>query len=214
MTTLLFVRHGQSVSNLEKRFTGQHETPLTELGHRQAEATADYLDAFAIDRIYASDLSRATQTAEHTAHRRGMEILPDRRFREIDAGFWEGNTYDYLRETYGESYLKWINDLGHAHPNGGESTLQLAKRVRDGVRAVLEAERNRTVAIFTHATPVRMMACEWFGLPCERAAEVPFCTNASVSIAEYEGDRFVRLIEYSHDAHQGELVTRLPRGLV
>ncbi len=214
MTTLIFVRHGQSVSNSEKRFTGQHETDLTELGHRQAEATADYLEGRVIDRIYSSDLSRSMETARHTAERRGMEILPDRRFREIDAGAWEGNTYEYLHTHYPESYAKWIHDLGHAHPDGGEAVCALAARVEAGVLDVVKQNPNRCVAIFTHATPVRMMACRWFGLDFENAAQVPFCTNASVSIAEYNGEGFVRLVQYSYDEHQGDLVTRLPRGLV
>ncbi len=214
MTTLIFVRHGQSEGNLTHRFMGHHETPLTALGRKQAEATARYLDSFPIERIYSSDLSRSLDTAGPTAARRGMEIIPDIRFREINAGEWEGNTYEDLCVHYAASYDKWIHDIGHAHPEGGESVLMLAERVRAGVSAVLHANPGRTVAIFTHATPVRMMACEWFGVPYARAAEVPFCTNASVSIAEYDGDRFSRLLQYSHDAHQGENATRLPRGIV
>ncbi len=214
MTTLIFVRHGQSEGNLTHRFMGHHETPLTERGHRQAEATARYLETFPIDRIYSSDLARSMDTARPTAARHGLAIIPDRRFREIDAGEWEGHTYEELCETHAESYGKWIREIGYAHPEGGESVLELAARVREGVSELLRENRDCTVAIFTHATPVRMMACEWFGLPYERAAEVPFCTNASVSVAEYDGDRFSRLIQYSYDTHQGELATKLPRGIV
>ncbi len=214
MTTLIFVRHGQSVSNLEQRFTGQHETPLTDLGHEQAEATARYLDSFHIDAIYSSDLSRSMQTAQHTAARRGMEILPEVRFREIDAGLWEGRKYTELRDAYPENYEKWRTDLGHAHPEGGESVIELSERVWEGVRAVLAKHPDQTVAVFTHATPVRVMACRWYGIPVERAAEVPFCTNASVSVAQYENTDFHSLVQYSYDQHQGAHITALPRDLV
>ena len=214
MTTLIFVRHGQSVSNLERRFTGQHETLLTELGHLQAEATAEYLDGFAIDRIYSSDLERSMQTAEHTARRRGLSITPDRSFREINAGLWEDQLYDDLCLRFPESYEKWKSDLGHAHPDGGESVVQLAARVFGGVERVLSENRGKTVAIFTHATPVRMMACRWFDVPVEEASRVPFCTNASVSVAEYADDGSFRLLQYGYDEHQGKHVTQLPKGLV
>lgn len=214
MTTLIFVRHGQSESNLERRFTGQHETSLTELGRAQAAATADFLANEPIDRIYASDLSRAIETAEPTARMHGLTVIPCPDFREINAGLWEGKPYDYLRETFGASYERWITDLGHAHPEGGERVLELAARVYAATERILTEERGRTVAIFTHATPVRMLACRWFGIAPENAREVPFCTNASVSKVEYDDDGSFRLIYYAHDGHQGELVTGLPKGVV
>ena len=86
MTTLIVVRHGQSVSNLQKRFTGQHETDLTELGHLQAENTARFLDDCHIDKIYASDLSRAMETARHTAERKGL-LIPTVDFARSTQGF-------------------------------------------------------------------------------------------------------------------------------
>lgn len=214
MTTLIFVRHGQSVSNLEQRFTGQHETKLTELGHVQAEETAVFLDSIAIDRIYSSDLFRSMQTAEHTARRRGLSITPDKSFREINAGLWEGCLYEEIYRRFPESYEKWKSDLGHAQPDGGESVLALAARVYDGVERVLADNRDKTVAIFTHATPVRMMACQWFDIPLEEAYRVPFCSNASVSIARYEENGSFELLRYSYDKHQGGHVTSLPKGLV
>ena len=214
MTTLIFIRHGQSVSNLEERFTGQHETLLTELGHLQAEKTAKYLDGMTIDRIYSSDLTRSMQTAEHTAKRRGMKIVPDTSFREIYAGLWEGHRYEELRVMFPENYEKWRTDLGHARPDGGESVAELAARVYGGVARVLAENRGKSVAIFTHATPVRVMACSWFGIPLEEAYRVPFCSNASVSVAEYEDDGSFRLLQYSYDEHQGGHVTRLPKGSV
>jgi broad specificity phosphatase PhoE len=214
MTTLIFVRHGQSVSNLEQRFTGQHETPLTELGHKQAEATALYLDGFAIDRIYSSDLGRSMQTAGHTASRQKLSITPEKAFREIYAGLWEDRCFEDLIEEYPISYEKWKTDLGHARPDGGETVVELADRVFAGVERVLAENRGKTVAIFTHATPVRVMACRWFGIPVEDAVQVPFCANASVSIAEYDDDGSCRLVQYGYDEHQGENSTSLPKGIV
>lgn len=214
MTTMIFVRHGQSVSNLEKRFTGQHETLLTELGHLQAEKTAIYLDNFSIDRIYSSDLMRAMQTAEPTARRQALSIIADQSFREIHAGLWEGMPYEDISLAYPRSFEIWKTDVGHAHPEGGESVLQLAERVYAGVRRVLAENRGKTVAVFTHATPVRMMACQWFGISPEEAHRVPFCANASVSVVEYDDDGSFQLRQYAYDEHQGDAITTLPRGSV
>ena len=214
MTTLIVVRHGQSQSNLDRRFTGQLETPLTELGHLQAEATATLLANTKIDAIYSSDLSRAIETAKHTAHGRGLPIIQRPALREVNAGAWEGKLYDELRAQFGEGYERWIKDIGHAHPDGGESVLELYARVNAEVDRIVAENPGNCVAIFTHATPVRMLACRWFGIPPERAAEVPFCTNASVSTVEYLGNGKTQLLRYGYDAHQGEHTTNLPRGLV
>ena len=112
MTTLILVRHGQSNTNLEQRFTGQGHAVLTELGHKQAECTAHYLDRYSIDVIYSSDLTRSMQTAEATARRQGRSVIPNANLREIDAGLWEGLPYAELKKTYPESYALWTDDLG------------------------------------------------------------------------------------------------------
>ncbi len=214
MTTLIMVRHGQSVTNLEKRIAGQIETPLTELGHEQAEATARFLDAYRIDRIYASDLSRAMDTARHTAVRQGLEIIPSKGFREINAGLWAMKQYEEILATYPESYGKWLHDFGHAHPDGGESVSELSARINTEIDRVLAENRGKTIAVFTHATPMRIMGFRWFGIPLAEAERLPFCSNASFSIVEYEDDGTFRVIEYGYDKHQGKRKTDIPKGIV
>lgn len=214
MTTLIFVRHGQSVSNLEQRFSGHHDAKLTELGHRQAQMTAKLLADAKIDKIYSSDLSRAYDTARYTAESHGIKILPTTAFREVHAGLWEGKLYRDILAEFGDRYTQWITDIGRAHPNGGESVAELNRRVNNAVDRILCEDAGKCVAIFTHATPVRMLACRWFGINPLDAAKVPFCSNASVSAVEYDEQGNQRLLCYGYDEHQGELVTKTPKGLV
>ena len=213
MTTLIVVRHGQSESNLSRIFAGQTETALTALGRAQAEETARFLDGAAIDKIYASDLSRAMNTARATAKRHGLDIIPRASLREINAGFWEGKAYLELIEQYPE-YAKWRSDVINAHPEGGESVRALAARVYAEIDRIVAENRGKTVAVFTHATPVRMLAYRWFGYSLDEKAEIPFCSNASVSIAEYqESGEFHRLVHYGYDKHLTN-VTEVPKGIV
>ena len=214
MTTLIMVRHGQSVTNLEKRFAGQIETPLTELGHEQAEATSRFLDSYRIDRIYSSDLSRAMDTARYTAVHQDLEIIPAKGFREINAGLWAMKQYEEILAKYPESYGMWLHDFGRAHPDGGESVLELSERINVELDRVLSENRGKTVAVFTHATPVRIMGFKWFGIPLTEAERLPFCSNAAVSIVEYEDDGVFRVIEYGYDKHHGTHKTDLPKGIV
>lgn len=222
MTTLIFVRHGQSVANLEHYFAGNTDIPLTELGHRQAELTAEYLDRYRIDCIYASDLCRAYQTAEHTAARLNQPIVKDAAFREIYAGEWEARPFEELPVLYPESYQTWKTKISRACPDGGERVIDLSNRIWGGVERILRQHKGETVAIFTHATPVRTLAWRWFGYDVNTADEatlceidaLPFCPNASVSVAEYEDDGSCRLLCYGYNEHLCGLSTELPANLV
>ena len=222
MTTLIIVRHGQSVANLEEVFTGQSNIPLTELGHWQAERSAEYLDRYSIDQIYASDLLRAYQTAEHTAARQNKPIQTDTAFREIFAGEWEGKKYLELPVAFPQSFEVWKNSVSRAHPDGGESVVELSDRVWTGIKRLLEKHKGECIAVFTHATPVRTMAWRWFGYDIaneteERLAEadaVPFCANASISIVEYDDEENVNVVAYSYHDHLEGMLTDLPRNLV
>ena len=129
MTTFIFVRHGQSESNLAQVFTGQGQVNLTPLGIDQANRTAEYLRERRIDVIYSSDLVRAMQTAEPTARMHGLEIHPNKAFREIAAGEWEGRSYVELMEQYPKSFRMWHENIGCAHPDGGELVTELYRRV-------------------------------------------------------------------------------------
>src|ERR671920_988022 len=93
-TRVLLVRHGQSQGNAERRFGGHSPTPLSELGRRQAEATANALAAEGVTAIYSSDLLRAIQTAEPLARATGLEIRQTAALRERSVGLMEGLTFE------------------------------------------------------------------------------------------------------------------------
>ncbi len=214
MTKLIFVRHGQSVANLERVFAGHMDTHLTELGMLQAECTAHFLRDYPIDAIYASDLTRAMQTAAPTAAMHGLEIIPDVQLREIFAGDWEGVPYEVLMERYAESYGMWRTDCGRAHPENGERVVDLAARIYHEVERIAEVHRGGCVAIFSHATPIRALRARWEGYAPEDLARVEFCANASVSVVDYLDDGGFAVHLCGYDAHQGENSTGLVKGIV
>lgn len=213
MTTIIFVRHGQSESNLAQVFTGQGDVSLTPLGLEQAERTAAYLRRYPIDCIYSSDLRRAMQTAGPTARMCGLPIIPDPQLREIAAGEWEGKRYETLRAEYAEAYAVWLNDIGRAHPTGGERVSELAARVWAAVDRIVREHRGGCVAVFSHATPTRAIGCRWFGYPVEEMARLRWVPNASVSVAEYADDGSIRVVQFGYDGHQGDSSTAIPQGL-
>jgi probable phosphoglycerate mutase len=92
------VRHGQSTWNADGRWQGQADPPLSELGIAQAESAARALDG--VDVVWSSDLERARHTASILAAPVGLEVVPDARLREREAGEWTGLTRAEIDEQY------------------------------------------------------------------------------------------------------------------
>ncbi len=210
MTKLILIRHGQSVANLEGRFAGIYDAPLTELGEEQAALSAAYVaENYEVSRVYASDLKRAFFTGKAVADKCGVEIVPDERFREISAGAWEGLTFAEIVENYAADFELFMKDVGNARATDGESVVEVGVRVMDALRDLGERHTGETVVIATHATPIRtaQTLVTRGDLACMK--DVPWVSNASVSVLSYEQGKFAfELI--SHDAHLAGLITKLP----
>lgn len=211
MTRLILIRHGQSIANLERVYAGHTDIDLSQLGLMQAQKTAEYVtEKYKIDKIYASDLKRAYNTAKPISERLGIEIIPDQRLREIFAGEWEGLKFDYLMEAYKEEYANlWKNDIGKARCPGGESTKELAERILARLKEIATENEGKTVVIATHATPIRSMQCLWQGMSFDEMKDVPWASNASVTEAIYEDGEF-SLVFAGYDEHLKDLVSQLP----
>jgi broad specificity phosphatase PhoE len=126
MTTLLLVRHGETDWNAEGRLQGHADRPLNEYGRRQARALADRLAGDGIAAVYASDLSRAHETAEIIGERLGFPVVTDPDLRERNWGNWEGLTgaerdrVEHVgepREEHTERVLRAVHRIAEAHPD-------------------------------------------------------------------------------------------------
>ncbi|HOP54967.1 MAG TPA: histidine phosphatase family protein, partial [Bacillota bacterium] len=100
MSIFYLVRHGTTQYNLENRFQGHLDIPLSNQGIEQAKKLADYLKDKKIDAIYTSDLKRAVQTAEYIAAAKSMKyrLLPS--LREVDVGELEGLRWHEVKKEY------------------------------------------------------------------------------------------------------------------
>ena len=187
MTRLILLRHGQSEANLAHWFAGHTDAFLTELGHRQAAAAADYLLAHEhIDAIYASDLTRAMDTARPTAAAFSLPITPERGLREIFAGEWEGVPFSRLDTDYHDDRAKWYDDLSHALCTGGETVAEVFTRVGETAVRIAEANEGKTVLLASHWTPVLSLVCRAMHHPLAQIMECPEPRNASLQIIRYE----------------------------
>lgn len=202
MQTLIYmIRHGESVGNQKRDFLGHTDLPITEKGEKQALAAADYLASigFAPDAVYASPLCRAHKTALLALSKCSAPdpILLDG-LREIYAGDWEGKNFDALDVEYPEERRVWREDIGHARPVGGEAVAELYGRVVSTVLTIAKENEGKTVFIGTHATPIRAVETYARGKSADLMCEVPWPSNASLSVYRIDGERLISL-SYSYD---------------
>jgi len=210
MTTLLLIRHGQSEANLQGRFAGQYDSPLTDLGHKQAAAAAEFIaENYTPDAVYCSDLQRARQTGEHTASRLGLEVIPDAGLREIYAGAWGGIPFERMNADFPTEAYRWRHDIGNSGCPGGETVAALAQRVWDTVRRIAEENDGKTVVISTHATPIRTLLWKITGKSLDEMQNIPWVANASVTELQYR-DGALYPVKISQDDHLTDLKTALP----
>jgi len=119
---LYAVRHGETAWNAENRICGITDLPLTERGFSQAEQLADTLCSVQIDRIIASPLIRAQQTAQIISCRHRIPVETDARLREQNYGIYEGMD----RKT--PAFLENKRHFAVRYP-GGESMMDVSARV-------------------------------------------------------------------------------------
>ncbi len=216
MTTLIFVRHGESEGNRLNLFCGQRDYPLSYLGHRQAECTAAYLrEHYSIDRIYSSDLIRAVQTAEPVARDTGLTILTDPRLREISVGIWEGTPAGYANAAFPELYRAWA--LGeNVTPERGESREEMTNRLNAALDDILSDAEARCIAVFSHSGIVHQVLHRYVPDPEERqiiSGQRCF-ENASVSVFTFERGSLLNVECFAYAEHLGALRTVTELGVV
>jgi broad specificity phosphatase PhoE len=168
MTTIYMIRHGETPWNVEGRYQGQLDPPLTEKGRQQAQATAEHLVSLDFEAIYSSDLARARQTAEALAHKTGWPIQFDPRLREIHQGEWQGVLIGDIRAGWPHEIYGWEHDPWQYHPPGGERLQELQTRLFAAIDDIAARHPQGVVAIFSHKLPIALLKIRYQGHPPEQ----------------------------------------------
>lgn len=136
-TRILAIRHGETAWNVDTRLQGHLDIPLNEVGLRQAQHLARALAGRdAIDAIYASDLSRARDTAQAIAQAVGHTVTSHAGLRERHFGAFQGRTFAEIETELPDHAWHWRKRTPEwVPPGGGESLLMLNERI---VRTVNE----------------------------------------------------------------------------
>jgi broad specificity phosphatase PhoE len=156
VTTIHLARHGETDWNRELRWQGHRDPPLNDLGREQARALAESLPATSISAVYASDLRRASETAEIVAAALQLPVRLDPALREIDVGSWAGQTLDELATRYPEAVARW-RQTGERGWEGGESHEEMAARVVAAIQSIAAAHPENQILVISHGGPLRAL---------------------------------------------------------
>lgn len=181
---LYMVRHGQSETNLAKKYTGWAQVSLTEKGFADARRAGQFLEGLHFDRIYSSDLLRAVQTAQTAIPGCEPIQLPD--LREINVGSLAYRSIVECRETMGEEFLHNLA-IHNFVPYGGEDVDMLRERIARFLH-MLEEEPCDQVIAFAHAGALQ--AALDYVLDQHIVRSHLSCMNGSIAVFVYENNRW------------------------
>lgn len=150
VTRLIAVRHGETAWNVDTRIQGQLDIPLNDTGLWQAQRTGAALADEPIAAVYASDLSRAWQTAQEIARSHGAEVIPDLGLRERGFGSFEGRTFAAIDAETPEDARRWRTRDPEFAPAGGESLLVFRDRVTGTVARLAACHPGELIVLVAH----------------------------------------------------------------
>jgi 2,3-bisphosphoglycerate-dependent phosphoglycerate mutase len=149
-TTLLVVRHGETVWNHQQRFQGHGDSPLTEQGRSDVQALGKRLKHIPFEKLISSDLGRALETAAVIAEQTGHKIHTDPRLRERNYGVMEGLTMAEIKKRYAEPLKKLIAGDPDIKIPEGESHRQLYDRNIDYIEQFIRENAGATALLVVH----------------------------------------------------------------
>ena len=194
MPRLVLLRHGQSQWNLENRFTGWEDVPLTDLGRQEATAAGERMLAenIAIDRCFTSNLQRAQDTLALALAAMGNSELPVSRHQDLNErhyGDLQGLDKGETAQKYGDEQVHiWRRSFDIPPPNG-ESLKDTAARTLPWFReTVLRAIRGgENVLVAAHGNSLRAIVMDLESLSPEEILEVNIDTGVPL-VYEMSGD--------------------------
>jgi probable phosphoglycerate mutase len=149
-TRIIAIRHGETTWNVDARIQGSLDIPLNATGHAQALRLAQALAGEPIRAIYASDLSRAWETAQHLGRAHSLEVIPEKGLRERRFGEFEGKTFREIEACLPEQAQRWRQREPDFAPPGGESLVQLKQRVEEACAQLAARHAGELIALVGH----------------------------------------------------------------
>ena len=200
MTEIIIIRHGETEWNQTGRFQGHSDVPLSETGRAQAEALGRNLALDHVDVIYASDLTRALETATPLAARFGLTVTPDPLLRELNFGAWEGQSFNDVNAENPDAMKQFYNDPERAGIPHSEPFPDFQKRVAGRVREIVAEQRGKRIVIVSHGASIRILLADILAMPIRSIWHISQF-NTAVNKIRFEDDGFAVVTLMNDTSH-------------
>ena len=202
-TELILIRHGETMWNVQERFQGQQDSPLTPLGLAQATAVAAHLRAHRPDVLYASDLGRTLQTAAPIVIATGLEIHPEPGLRERNLGVLEGLNHEQAEQRFPDALAAYHGRQPDFVIPNGESLNQLTHRIVSTVTRLVAAHPGRRIAAVSHGASITALMRYMLGVPQEMPSRMSIRNGSICWLSHISGQtpwpwRVLSMGEVSH----------------
>ena len=198
-TAVIVVRHGETLWNREKRMQGTTDTPLSEVGQAQARALGRRLARHDFAALYASDLSRARDTASIIAEHTGRSLVTDPRLRERCFGIFEGLTALEIEQQFPEEHARFVSRDPDYEVPGGECARRFGDRCLGCLAEIASRHRGEEIVVVTHGLVLDSLYRAAEGLDHGERRPVPLI-NASLNFFGH-GARTWRLVRWGDVDH-------------
>lgn len=195
MTLLILLRHGESQWNLENRFTGWVDIPLSERGEAEARSAGLKLKEFRIDCTFTSVLKRAIDTLEialKEADKKGLPVVRHEALNERHYGELQGLNKEETAKKFGKEQVHLWRRSYDVAPPGGESLKDTAARTLPYFKKFIvpELRKDRNVLIVAHGNSLRSITLDLEKLTPDQIVKVEIPTGVPIV---YELDRDLKI---------------------
>ena len=149
-TRIIAIRHGETAWNVDTRIQGHLDIPLSANGRWQADRLAVALRDEPIKAIYASDLTRAWETAQYVGQVQSLPVIKEIGLRERDFGDFEGKTFAEIEMLLPEQSMRWRKRDPDFYPAGGESLVAMRARVMEAAERLAAQHPGQQIALVGH----------------------------------------------------------------
>ncbi|MBV67771.1 MAG: 2,3-bisphosphoglycerate-dependent phosphoglycerate mutase [Candidatus Marinimicrobia bacterium] len=188
---LFLIRHGQSIYNLENRFTGWKDVELTDLGIAQATEAGKILSKIKFDLCYTSNLKRAQNTLSLILEKMNQKpkIIKNEALNERDYGDLIGQNKLEAANKFGSKQVQIWRRSFDVPPPGGESLKMTAERTLPYYNDVIKPQVNtgKNIIISAHGNSIRAIVMEIFNLTSEQIlkTEIGWCEPWIISFDDH-----------------------------
>lgn len=160
-----FVRHGQTIWNVENKICGATDIELTKLGHQQAIETGKKIlkEGIQADEILYSPLVRAAETARHISEITGIPTRVEPRLKEQNFGKWESTPRTGTEFKKSKEQFCCRNE-------GGESMMQMAQRIYNLLDDIKAESDKKTYILVAHNGIARILQSYFYDMTNEEFA--------------------------------------------